>query len=160
VELSTDDLVRAAKSWRVQVCGDCWIWAGSYFASGYGRVGISMSTYKAHRVAYHLACGPFDDALLVCHRCDVKQCVNPAHLFLGTHADNHTDRNSKGRQAAGERMGNAKIDDEQAICVMARLLTGRETQKTIASAFGISPGGVNKMWTGRTWLHLFADTDD
>ena len=68
----------------------CWLWLGFISPDGYG-------TRLAHRRAWELARGPIPDGMLVCHRCDVRHCVNPDHLFLGTHLDNMRDMIRKGR---------------------------------------------------------------
>lgn len=77
----------------------CWLWLGTVNAKGYG--GIFNSAYpteqKAHRVSYRAFVGDIPAGLLVCHSCDVPSCVNPAHLWLGTDADNAHDRDAKGR---------------------------------------------------------------
>ena len=98
-----------AKFWcRVKVEAEpaCWPWLGYRNRNGYGhmRVGNNVRLY-AHRVSWELHYGKIPDGMLVCHRCDNPPCVNPLHLFLGSHADNHADRNAKGRQARGERHG-------------------------------------------------------
>lgn len=80
----------------------CWLWARSV-TGGYGRVHYLGKDSKAHRVAYLLSRGAIPIGLMICHKCDVRICVRPAHLFLGTHLDNMADRNSKGRQSSGER---------------------------------------------------------
>lgn len=78
----------------------CWLWQGSKFANGYGRYG--RCSY-AHRFAYELFIGPIPDGLQVCHRCDIKHCVRPEHLFLGTQADNMRDARQKGRIRSGAK---------------------------------------------------------
>lgn len=88
---------------RVQIPADvnqCWIWTGPLRAGGYGAIregGRGSRTLGAHRVMYELTQGPIPIGLVVCHRCDVPQCVNPAHLFVGRVKDNVEDMHAKGR---------------------------------------------------------------
>jgi hypothetical protein len=80
----------------------CWLWQGAHNRRGYGRLYYSGKDYRAHRLAYVAFVGPIPNNMLVCHRCDVPQCVNPEHLFLGTAQDNESDKVSKGRQTRGD----------------------------------------------------------
>lgn len=79
----------------------CWEWAGSKDAYGYGRFKINLVNHKAHRVAYELFVGAIEGDLCVLHRCDNPGCVRSDHLFLGTRADNASDRVEKGRGRQG-----------------------------------------------------------
>jgi hypothetical protein len=72
----------------------CWLFDGATTGGGYGR--HSKRKY-AHRIAYEKWVGPIPDGMLVCHKCDVKLCCNPDHLFLGTDEDNIMDCIKKGR---------------------------------------------------------------
>jgi len=75
--------------------GDCWIWTKSCSGDpgvGYGQVGYAGRRWSAHRLMYTLAKGPIPPGMVVCHSCDVSTCINPDHLWLGTHRDNMADR--------------------------------------------------------------------
>lgn len=82
---------------RVQKQEDgCWLWQGG-LRSGYGRLKVKGRLVTAHRLSYEVHIGPIPEGMLVCHTCDVRNCVNPAHFFLGTYKDNSDDKWNKGR---------------------------------------------------------------
>jgi len=83
--------------------GECWLWTASAASPKYGKFSTQAMSFGAHRVAYRLGHGEDPGDRLVCHKCDVMKCCNPAHLFTGTHLDNVHDAMSKGRHAKGER---------------------------------------------------------
>lgn len=76
----------------------CWEWFGGASADGYGRFTHKGRKLLAHRVSWEVHSGSIPRGMLVLHRCDNPPCVNPSHLFLGTHKDNAQDRERKGRR--------------------------------------------------------------
>src|SRR3990167_11374075 len=91
----------------------CWNWNAGLFQNGYGSISINDKTYKVSRVMYELSFGKIPKGMLVCHRCDNKKCINPKHLFLGTHKENMLDMVKKGRQSKGEDNGRNKLTEKE-----------------------------------------------
>ena len=126
--------------------GPCWLWKGTVDRDGYGQFWAGR-TVAAHRFSLSVAGHPPTPGACVCHRCDNPLCVNPAHLFEGSQADNMRDRDAKGRVARGQRHYKAKLSDEQ-VAEVRRRHAGGETQRALSVEFGVSSRHVNGLCRG------------
>lgn len=132
---------------------DCWPWALGLNRGGYGMFSIGGVTMNASRAAYLLLVGPIGEGLCVCHSCDNRACVNPAHLWLGTYAENWADCRSKGRETSGEKNGMAKLSAKDVHEIFRRRSCG-ENIASIAAAYGVQHPAISKILNGKLWRHL------
>jgi hypothetical protein len=150
-------LTQIGRFWKKVNCSGgpdaCWPWAGHIGENGYGIVGINGRQYKAHRVSYFIEHGRIDNDRLVLHRCDVRACVNPAHLFLGTPKDNSQDAVRKGRNTKlyGEQNGKAKLTRAAVLSIRRICKRGGVYQKTVAKQFSVSEATVSYVVNGGRW---------
>lgn len=133
--------------------GGCWLWTGGGQVDE-GRYGVARLNHRLHpanRVSWMIFRGPIPEGLLACHKCDVPACVNPQHLFLGTHSDNALDSVRKGRRAhLKPRPPSQKLEPHQAAQIAIDLALGTPPL-TLAERFGVSEKTVTYILQGRTW---------
>lgn len=135
----------------------CWLWTGGRSSRGYGQFRIKCRTtgrwrmIGAHRAAHNHWRAPLG-RLWCLHHCDTPACVNPAHLFAGTHADNVADKVAKGRQSRilGAEHPRSRLVPSDVRAIRARLAEG-DLQRAIAADFNVSRGAVCDIARGETW---------
>lgn len=132
----------------------CWLWQGFVDGDGYGHCSISGNkSRRAHRMSWILFKGPIPDGLFVCHKCDVRDCVNPDHLFLGTPAENQADMARKGRSGRGEANPTAKLTLAQVQEIKFLLSQGKRISD-IAEKLRVSKGNIKNIKYGPIWRHV------
>ena len=117
----------------------CWIWVGRVNDHGYGRLNWRGKPSRAHRVSYELQHGSIDPLLSVCHKCDNTSCVNPYHLFQGTHLENMRDCQAKGRRKC-------KITSDQVNYIIQH---PEKLNRELGEELGISHSTVGRIRRGR-----------
>ena len=139
---------------KVRKTNSCWIWIGANTGNGYGHLRYKGKDWKAHRFSYKLAYGFIPNNKLVCHHCDVKPCIRPSHLFIGTHADNRQDAVNKGLFdnciVRGENHGRAKMTWKKVRELRHRYSDG-ETELSLSKRFDIAKGNVWFIRKHITW---------
>lgn len=135
--------------------GGCWLWTGAIHRCGYGTFSHNGGSL-AHRTSYQIFRGE-TGGLHVLHKCDVRCCVNPDHLFLGTNADNVADKVAKGRARGGGRKGSShhasKLSEAEIETIKTACASG-ETQQSQADRFGVSQPTINEIVKGKAWKHV------
>lgn len=169
------DYIWVNRFWnRIRYTDTCWLWLGGRSGGGggqrgqYGDVMRHGQRLLAHRVAWSLEYGPIPDGKMILHRCDVKLCVRPTHLYAGTALDNSRDAVERGQQPRGERHGSrtkpdrwfhgprgethpsAKLTQGQVESIREALNRG-ESQKQLAQSYGVTASNICHINRGRSW---------
>lgn len=134
----------------------CWVWKKRLNHDGYGVISIKKSKRFVHRVVYQEWVGSIPEGKEVCHTCDVRNCCNPEHLFVGTHLDNIRDMVKKGRNApvAGENNPRAILTEAQVIEIFKKLIKG-ERVSTIAVNFGVPSRIIHNIKNLKAWKSVY-----
>lgn len=138
----------------------CWLFKGRVRKNGYARVTYRQESHYLHRLAYQVFVGPIQEGMDVCHRCDVRRCARPAHLFTGTRLENMQDAKRKGRLSSGarhsarvpngERNPKAKLTWEKVRAIRRRRNAGERTDD-LAREFACDVSTIRLVVRGKTW---------
>lgn len=139
---------------KVEKTSGCWLWDGYRNKNGYGTFYFQGRTVWAHRMSYALFVGVIPTGFCVCHRCDVRFCVRPEHLFVGTHKENMQDCLAKGRACppSGEDHHSAKLTKSQVADIRLEYSLGLSTQAEIGARYGVSRQQVSLVVNNRVWV--------
>jgi len=138
----------------------CWLWLGPIswtkckkgMNGGYGRARINDRYIASNRAMWMAVKGPIPDGLEVCHTCDVRHCVNPRHLYLGTHSQNIVDCRKRGRLKVPHGI---KLSEEK-VREIVRLTAEGWTTTELAEEYGVWPLTINKVLTRQSWKDVTA----
>ncbi len=147
---------------------ECWLWTGiPRREKGYAEFRVGPRKIRAHVLARFLVTGEWPGELETCHSCDARypsgdityrRCINPAHLWLGTHAENMADMVAKGRneenQVKGERHGSSKLTAAQVLEIRRLHATGSFTLTELGIRFGTTFTNIHNIVTRVSWRHL------
>lgn len=137
--------------------GGCWLWGGKLDRYGYGVASISLDgdvrSVRVHRLALFLFSGiALNPNQVLCHRCDIRACANPSHLFVGTHADNVADRVAKGRTRVGmgPKQHLAKLSEAQ----VQEIRTMKGSNRCLGRLFGVSRETIRNVRHRKIWRQV------
>ncbi len=136
--------------------GGCWLWTGSIDTGGYGTIQIRQRICLTHRLSWLLHKGDVPEGLYVLHRCDVRNCVNPEHLWLGTYADNNRDAREKGRWKPefGESIGTSKLTTSNVRKIKSEFAAGGVSKAALGRRFGVTDVMIGNIVRGKWWKHV------
>lgn len=132
----------------------CWLWTKGGTKAGYGQIRFNYRIRYTHVISYKLFVKDFEEDLCVLHKCDVRACCNPQHLFLGTKAMNTEDMIAKGRMIIGENCTNAKLSNNDAIQIINKFKTGQYTQLALAQEFKVNQSQISRLVRRERWRHI------
>lgn len=152
----------ASRLWsKIDQTGECWLWTGARYQNGYGSFKLSKEegNDRAHRVMYRFVYGSIPDGKYVLHTCDVRHCVRPDHLYLGTQAQNISDMDTRRRRnisamSRGIKHGHAKLTDDAVRDIRARYTGKYGNAILLAREYGVSANQIRLVGLRKAWQHV------
>ena len=169
--LSHADKKRFFAKIKVKDSTGCHEWQAFRDKFGYGQFALKGKIFAAHRVSYFLSTGEDLKDMCALHRCDNPSCVNKAHLFPSTYADNARDCASKGRSnkprgdmhfarvrperlARGEDNGSSKLNESRVLAIRSKYAQGSVTLRQLAGEFGVAFASIGRVINRKSWGHV------
>ena len=138
----------------------CWLWTGSYTHNGYGQYSVNGENIRAHRYSYEIHNGEIPEGLLVRHTCDVRNCVNPNHLIIGTPQDNTQDMIERGRSklkigggGRGEKNGYSKLKEDDVREIRIFKMFGF-TRQELSNMYNVTKSCIKDVISRKSWSHI------
>ena len=137
----------------------CWEWTGSCCTAGYGILSVDNRPRLAHRLAYEFYREMIPTGMQVLHTCDNRRCVNPDHLYLGTHDDNMRDKVRRNRCSSlkGTESPTAVLSEDQVCAIRAEYAACGVSQRVLAARFGVTQSTVSAIIRKVRWKHLLCE---
>ena len=151
-------LIERFESQINKVDNGCWLWTGEICPKGkHGILRSGGQVFSAYRLSYEIYKGEIPIDMCVCHTCDVRACVNPDHLWIGTQQENIQDAVQKGRMNRGENNAGSKLQEDQVIEIVNLYKTGNYSQQQLGEMYGVAHTIISGIITGKNWKHLDLD---
>jgi len=148
-----EDAVKRIFKKKLVSSSGCWIFTGGLSWNGYGRISMANERHaRPHRIIWESINGKIDSNLDVCHRCDVRNCFNPSHLFLGTRKENMQDAVKKGRTQRGQTHSKAKLSNFEVLEI--RSFKNIVSQRILSEAYGVKQGIISMIQNKKIWRHI------
>lgn len=146
-------LVRFHAGYIPEPNSGCWLWDRDIAKNGYGRISINNKRHFSHRISWEVFRGAVPDGLCVLHKCDVRCCVNPDHLFLGTYHDNVVDMMKKGRAGYKNALGEHHKRSKLTNVAVREIRATQASAAVLARKHGVSEGTIRSVRRRETWGH-------
>lgn len=134
------------------------MWNGHKYFNGYGQFNTGAKRVaRTHILSWILHNGPVEEGRWVLHKCDIRNCVNPEHLYVGSRRNNVDDMLSRGRQNRGEVNGRSKLTAEKIKVIRYLYKNSQLRHEDIAQIFGVTPAAIGMIVRRERWTHVSDD---